>query len=345
MSGDEGLADFVAAMPKVELHLHLEGSIRPATLLRLARRRGVDLPADDEDGVRRWFRFRDFAHFVEIYVTCCRCLRDPEDFQLVLDELLAEQERQNALWSEIHYTISIHQNNGANGDEVAHAMWETLRDAERRRGVGARLIPDIVRNLGGEAADRTLRWAVDHREHGVVALGLSGFESAPTEPYGGHFEAAAEEGLRRVAHAGEHAGPESIRRALAVTGAERIGHGIRAIDDEDLVAELVEKEIPLEVCPSSNVRLGAAPSLTEHPFDRLLESGVEVTVNSDDPPFFETTLEGEYLKLAETFGYDRRRLADLARAGLRHAFVDGECRERLEARFDRRLDGLEYGPA
>ena len=345
MSVDRGLTDFVAALPKAELHLHLEGSIRPETLLRLARRRGVALPADDVEGLREWFHFRDFAHFVEIYVTCCRCLRDPEDFQLVLDELLAEQERQRVLWSEIHFTISIHQNNGANGGEVAHALWETMEAAERRRGLGARIIPDIVRNLGPEAADRTLRWAVDHRSRGVVALGLSGFESAPTEPYAEHFAAAAGEGLRRVAHAGEHAGPESIRSALQLTGAERIGHGIRAIDDPDLVAELAERKIPLEVCPTSNVRLGAVPDLEEHPFDRLLAAGVEVTVNSDDPPYFETTLNEEYVGLARTFGYDRRQLAGLARAGFRHAFLNDGEREDLEGRFDRGLAELEFEPA
>lgn len=340
MTEDRGLAGFVAALPKVELHLHMEGSIRPETLLRLARRRRVDLPADDVEGIRRWFRFRDFAHFVDIYVTCCRCLRDPEDFQLVLEELLAEQERQQVLHSEVHFTVSIHQNNGANGDEVAQALWETIETAKERRGVGALLIPDIVRNLGPEAADRTLRWALDHRSHGVVALGLSGFESAPTEPYEEHFRIASEEGLRRVAHAGEHEGPWSVRRALAVVGAERIGHGIRAVDDGELLAELAERGIPLEVCPSSNIRLGAASSLEEHPFDRLLEAGVDVTVNSDDPPFFETTLNDEYVKLAEAFGYDRRRLTDLARAGLRHAFVEGVERDRLEERFESSLAEL-----
>lgn len=344
MMADRGLTAFVEALPKVELHLHMEGSIRPATLLRLARRRRIDLPADDEAGVRRWFRFRDFAHFVDIYVTCCRCLRDPEDFQLVLDELLAEQERQGVLHSEIHFTVSIHQNNGANGDEIAHALWETIETARERRGVGARLIPDIVRNLGPAAADRTLRWALDHRSRGVVALGLSGFESSPTAPYEGHFRVASEEGLHRVAHAGEHAGPESVRLALALVGAERIGHGIRAAEDVDLLAELAERGIPLEVCPSSNVRLGAAPSLEEHPFDRLVEAGVEVTVNSDDPPFFETTLNDEYLRLAETFGYDRPRLAGFARAALRHAFVDGVERARLEERFDARLTELQMEP-
>jgi aminodeoxyfutalosine deaminase len=325
------LAELARRLPKVELHVHLEGSIQPETLLRLARRRRVELPADSVEGLREWFRFRDFRHFVEVYLTCSRCLRDPEDFQLVTRELMREQARQNVLYSEVHFTIGTHLMNGASGTELREALWAAVQEGERELGVVVRWIPDIVRNVAYKWADRTLEWALDGRRHGVVALGLSGFEeSHPDEPFVEHFEEAARQGLRRVAHAGEHGGPGSIRSVLEVCGVERIGHGVRAIDDPDLVAELAARDIPLEICPTSNVLLGVVPELAVHPLDPLWRQGVEVTVNSDDPPLFDTTLSQEYLRLAEAFGYGPGELAALALAGIRHAFLPAEERERLE---------------
>jgi len=340
LSPSEPLRDFVAGMPKAELHVHLEGSIQPLTLLELARRRGIDLPADDVDGLREWFRFRDFEHFVDIYLTCCRCLRDPEDFQLVMEQFLAEQERQNVLYSEVHFTIGTHLANGVNGGEVAAALFETLTEAEQRRGVRARLIPDIVRDVGPARADQTLEWALAGRGRGVVALGLSGFESSPDEPYREHFQVALQEGLHRVAHAGEHEGPGTIRSALDVCQAERIGHGIRAVDDPGLVDELVDRGTPLEICPTSNVRLGAVPEISEHPFDDLRREGVLVTVNSDDPPQFETTITDEYLNLAAAFDYSAADLASFSWTALHHAFLEPAERRDFERQFESRFREL-----
>ena len=341
MSDRHSLEQFVHHMPKVELHVHLEGSIQPQTLLELARRHRVDLPADDEDGLRRWFRFRDFEQFVQIYLVCCQCLRDPEDFQLVVDQFLAEQERQNVLYTEMHFTIGTHLANGVNGGEVADAIYESLTAGERQRGVRARLIPDIVRDVGPERADQTLEWALAARAKGVVALGLSGFESSPNEPYREHFQVARDEGLHRVAHAGEHQGPQTIRSVLEVCQAERIGHGIRAVDDPELMAELVAQSIPLEICPTSNLRLGAVPEMSEHPVDTLRRAGIEVTINSDDPALFDTTLTEEYERVADTFGYSASALATLSWTALRRAFLAAEDRELLEQEFGRRLAELD----
>jgi adenosine deaminase len=308
--------------------------MRPAELLALARRNGVALPADDEAGLARWFRFRDFEHFVQVYLTCSKALCTPEDFQLLVSDVLAEQARQNVLYTEAHFTIGTHLSNGVNGDEVLAALEEAIRAGEERFGVRLRLIPDIVRNVP-EMAGRTLEWALAARGRGVaVALGLSGSEARfASDRFRDCFSIAAREGLHRVAHAGEHAGPESIRSVLDVCGAERIGHGVRAIEDPALVAELRERGIPLEVCPSSNVCLGVVPDLEHHPFDRLARAGCRVTVNSDDPPFFDTTLTGEYLHLHRTFGYGPAALADLARAGLSAAFLPEDERMALEAVF------------
>jgi adenosine deaminase len=329
-------------MPKVELHVHLEGSMRPRVLLELARRNGIGLPAGDEEGLRRWFRFRDFEHFIQVYLTCSRALRAPEDFQLLARDFLEMLADQNVACCEAHFTISTHLANGANGGEVLAALEEVIGEGERQ-GVRLRLIPDVVRNVGPAAADRTLEWALAGRGRGVVALGLSGIESRfPNEPYREHFATAKQEGLHCVAHAGEHAGPASIRSVLEVCGAERIGHGVRAVEDPALVEELRDRRIPLEVCPTSNVCLGVFPDLASHSFDRLYRSGVPVSVNSDDPAFFDTDLTREYLSLHRTFGYGPAELAGLALAGLRQAFLPEEERAALEMRFREEMTTLAW---
>jgi len=333
---------FLLRVPKVELHVHIEGSMRPAVLLELARRNGIDLPARDEAGLKRWFRFTDFEHFVKVYLACSQALRSPEDFQLLALDVLAEQAYQNVVYTEAHFTISTHLANGANGGEVLAAMAEAIAEGERRYGVTLRLIPDIVRNVGVEPADRTLEWALEARKLGIVAaLGLSGSERLyPNEPFRKHFDAARREGLHRVAHAGEHAGPESIRSALEVCSAERIGHGVRAVDDPSLVEELRAAQVPLEVCPSSNVCLGVTPDYASHPFDRLYHAGVALSVNSDDPAFFNTNLTREYLHLHQAFGYTPAELARLSLGALRQSFLPEADRDRLEESFRDQFDTL-----
>lgn len=316
-------AAFLARLPKVELHVHLEGAMRPAVLLALARKNGVDLPADDEEGLRRWFAFRDFAHFVDIYLTCSRALRDPEDFAFLALDFLAEQARQKVVWSEVHFTIGTHLGNGAKGDEVLDALVQAIAEGEKRHGVGMRLIPDVVRNVGPEVAGKTLEWALAGQKRGlVVALGFTGMEGQfADEPFRPCFDEARKHGLHTVAHAGELAGPESIRSVLDVCHAERIGHGVRAVEDPALVAELAAQGIPLEICPSSNVCLGVFPDLASHTFDRLYRAGVPVTVNSDDPPFFNTTLTEEYEKLARTFDYGEEELTGFALTAVESSFL------------------------
>ena len=335
-----GLGAFLLRMPKAELHVHLEGSIKPATLLALARRHGVELPASDEAGLAEWFRFRDFEHFVEIYLTVSSCLREPDDIHLLALDFLAEQARQNVLYSEAHFTIATHLANGLDGEAVAAALWQAIEEGERRFGVRLRLIPDIVRNVPA-GADATLDWALANRRRGVVALGLSGIEADwPNEPFREHFAEAERQGLHRVAHAGEHAGPESIRSALEVCHAERIGHGVRAVEDPALVEELARRAIPCEVCPTSNLRLGVFPTYAAHSFDRLYRAGVPVTVNSDDPPFFETTLTAEYQALADTFGYGADELAGWALAAVEQSFLPAAERAALAERFRREAAAL-----
>ncbi len=328
------LVELVRRLPKAELHVHLEGSIRPATLLTLARRRRVPLPADDVAGLARWFRFRDFEHFVEIYLTVSRCLVEPEDFHLLARDFVAAQARARVVYTEVHFTVSTHLARGVDGDAVAAALGDALAAGERRHGVRVRLIPDIVRNVGPGPADQTLEWALAYRGAGVVALGLSGSEARfGAAPFREHFAEAARAGLHRVAHAGEHAGPDSVREVLDQLGVERIGHGVRSAEDPALVAELAARRVPLEVCPTSNVRLGVFPRLADHPFDALRRAGVALSVGSDDPPLFGTSLAGEYLALAETFGYGADDVAALALAAVRQSFLPPLEKADLEGRL------------
>lgn len=297
--------------------------MRPRTLLALARRRRVTLPADDEAGLREWFRFRDFDHFVDIYVTCSKCVRDPEDFQLLLRDFAADQAAESIRLSEVHFTIGTHWLNGVAIDEVLDAMTETIREVERNENVRIRLIPDIVRDVGAKTADPTLDWALAAKKSGVaVALGLTGREALyPSEPFADHFAEAARHGLHRVAHAGEHAGPGAVYSALDACGAERIGHGVRSIEDDGLIARLRGDRVPLEICPTSNLCLSVAPDLVHHPFDELRRKGLELSVNTDDPALFNTTLSEELRKIGETWDYSPETLAGLALAGFEHSFL------------------------
>ena len=229
---------FIERMPKAELHLHLEGSIRPATLLRLASRHRVDLPATTVEGVREWFRFADFAEFVEIYLTCSACLRDPEDFQLAADELMAELERQNVVYCEAHLTVGTHAGNGVNLGELADAMAEVIDEGRRRRGVTLRLITDIVRNVAAAGRPDPRVGAGRAGARPWWRSGCPVSSRSPTTPFREHFAEAERQGLHRVAHAGENTDAANIRAALAECRPERIGHGIRAVEDPALMEEL-----------------------------------------------------------------------------------------------------------
>jgi len=316
--------------------------MRPSTLLALARRNRIDLPADSVEGLRDWFRFTDFDQFVEVYLACSAALKKPEDFQLLLRDFAADQERESIRYTEIHFTIGTHWLNGLPIDEILDAMEETILEMERSRGIVLRLIPDIVRDVGSKTADPTLEWTVEAHRRGIaVALGLTGREALfPSAPYAEHYEEARRHGLHGTAHAGEHGGSPVITSVLDECGAERIGHGVRSIDDEGLVDRLRRDRVPIEVCPTSNVCLGIYPDVASHAFDRMRRAGLEVSVNTDDPALFDTTMSKELLKLQEAFGYTAEELADLTLAAVRHSFLPPEEKATLEAAYRDEIAGL-----
>ena len=329
---------FVELLPKVELHVHLEGAIRPRTLLRLARRHSITLPAATEEELRRFFEFSDFDHFLEVYLLCSACLREPEDFQLIVDDFLAEQARQNVCYTEAYFTISTHIANGVNAGEVADAMRQSIQAGERRHGTQLRLIPDIVRNVPVERADQTLEWALSNRDSLVAALGIAGKESSPCEPFREHFREAERAGLPRVAHAGEQTNADDVWRVLEVCRPQRIGHGIRAVDDPLLIAELKRRGVPLEISQSSNVCLGYAASLDSHPLRQLHDAGVAFSIASDDPALFDTSLNREYRLTARLLELSAAELAELALSAISHAFLGERDRARLERESRRQVD-------
>jgi adenosine deaminase len=324
----------IRAMPKVELHVHLEGSIRPDTLLTLARRNQIALPTDTVEGLRAWYTFRDFPHFVQIYIAISKCLCTADDIELVARDFLAGQAAQQVRYSEVTYTAYTHyKHHGiAYRDQLA-ALNRARRWAEAELGVSMGLIIDIARETSPEAGMQVAEWVVDSYGDGVVALGLGGYEVGnPADRHAPAFQRARDAGVPLVLHAGETDGAASIRAALG-QGTRRIGHGVRCLEDPELVAILRERQIPLEVCPTSNVCLGVAPSLAEHPLPRLLSEGLYVTLNSDDPPMFNTTLTDEYLQAARVFGLGPAAIERLVLNAVRVTLLPDARRAAMEREF------------
>jgi adenosine deaminase len=329
-----GLHEYIREMPKVELHVHLEGSIRPATLLKLAERNGVALTASDPEGLREFYRFTDFDHFIRTYFVVLECLKTVADFSLIAYEFGAEMARQNIRYAEVTFTphVSV-SNTGLAFDEVLAGLNDGRARARADFGVEFRWVLDIVRDHE-DTRFQVAQWAASAQDRGVISLGLGGTERGyPPERFADAFAVAREAGLHSVPHAGEVAGPESVWQALRALGAERIGHGVRSVEDPDLVSYLREHRVPLEVCPTSNLCLGVYPSYREHPIRWLWEQGLYVTVNSDDPPMFNTDLVGEYQVLADELGFSVGELEQLSLNALGASFLPDDRKAALEQDF------------
>lgn len=324
--------DFFRRIPKVELHVHLEGSIRPETVLQLAKRHGAELPATTVDGLREWYRFRDFPHFVEVYVAVSKCIKTADDLELIAREFLKGQAEQNILHSEVTFTAStIERFVGIPWKEQQEALLRAMRYGEEELGVTMGLILDIVRGCAPEVALEVAKSSIS--SEGVIALGLAGEECRGTAQYAEAFAIARDVGFPIVPHAGETMGADSIWEVLEYTNPLRIGHGVRCLEDPSLVRELRDRQIPLEVCPGSNVALGVFPSLAEHPLPRLMDEGLYVTVNSDDPPMFDTSLTDEFERCSETFDFDEDVVWSLCLNAARASLLPDEKKAALIARM------------
>jgi adenosine deaminase len=324
-------------MPKVELHVHLEGSIRPETVLKLAQRNNVTLPADTVEGLHGWYKFRDFPHFVDVYVSVSKTIKTADDVELIAREFLDGQKAQNILHSEITYTAStIEKYNGIPWPDQLEALKRAREYGEVELGVTCCFILDIVRGDAPERGLEVAQWAVAAKDKGVCALGLAGEEGrVKSSHYQEAYGYALSNGLPIIPHAGETQGAWSVAECLSDTKANRIGHGVRCLEDPEVVQSLKDQDVTLEVCPSSNICLNVCSSLQQHVLPELMKQGLKVTINSDDPPMFGTTLTDELIQVADTFNLS---LVDLKQLQLnaveaslmaedRRAFIRGEIDE------------------
>jgi aminodeoxyfutalosine deaminase len=334
------LSSFIAGLPKAELHVHHVGSASPAIVSELAMRHPGVVPVDTEE-LRRFFEFRDFAHFVDVYLAVVSLVRTDEDIRYLTYEVARElAEGQQVRYAELTCTpyTSVLPDDPEHGMPI-EAYTEAIEDAriaaERDFGIVLRWIYDIPGESGMPAADATLSFATNHRVDALVGFGLGGPEiGVARAQFKPHFDAARRVGLHSVPHAGETTGPETVWDALRILGAERIGHGTSAATDEKLLAHLAQHQIPLEVCPSSNVATRAVASLDEHPITAFRDAGVTLSVNSDDPSMFGTSLNQEYEIAARLLDLDTGGVADLARTAVRTSFAPEDLKVSLLAEID-----------
>jgi adenosine deaminase/aminodeoxyfutalosine deaminase len=334
--GVPDLSTFIAGLPKAELHVHHVGSAAPHTVAALARRHAGSTPVPtDPDALADYFTFTDFRHFIEVYLSVVDLIRDAEDIWTLTYEVGRDLAAQNVRYAELTLTPYSSVVRGI----AAEAYCEAVEDARARvaadHGVALAWCFDIPGEAGEPSADLTLDVALRLRPDGLVSFGLGGPERGVSRSqFRPHFDAARAAGLHSVPHAGESTGPESIWEAIEHLGAERIGHGIAAAQDPELMALLAERGIALEICPTSNVCTRSVPSLAEHPLPALVAAGVPVTINSDDPPMFSTTLTNEYRVAAELLGLDEAGVAGLARAAVDASFLDAPGKAALRAEID-----------
>ena len=321
-NADSRIPDF----PKIELHVHLEGTVRAGTLLRLARRNGVSLPADSVEGLAALYEFRDFAHFIEAWQLTTCALRTADDFRQVVVDYAAEAASHGAVYLEGIFSPAEPVQQGSRWEEVFDGYCDGAQEARERHGLQVRLTPEISRGFPLEAALETVRYALAYRDRGVVGVGLGGSENLhPAEPYAPAFELVRDGGLGVVPHAGELGDPEAVRTALDLLRSDRIRHGIGAVRDPGLMREIAARGVVLDVCPVSNLRTRAVASLASHPLPELVAAGVSCSVSTDDPAMFDTDLSADYAAAAR-LGVGPRTCY---LAGLRGVLCDEPTRDML----------------
>ena len=328
------LSNFVSRLPKAELHLHLEGAVRPETLLELSQNKPLIREKVDEWVAARQaqrFRYGNFREFLLAFKLITLLIETPQDYALAATRLIEWLAEQNVRYAEIIFAAGVVLWKKQPVDAVFEAVAEAAGQAQARTGVHVQWIFDATRHFGIDHVREVMRWAARFRSKGVVGVGIGGDEAGgPAKLFPDIFREARDLGLHSVAHAGEACGPESIRDAIELLGAERIGHGLTAIQDASVMAMLRERRIPLEVCPTSNVSTGLIAQFKDHPLPKFLEAGLVVTLNSDDPAMFGTSLQEEFLTAARCFNLDRETLTGLCRNAVQASFLDDDEKRKLE---------------
>jgi len=329
------VAAFVAALPKVELHLHLVGSASLDTVLALARRHPDGGVPTDREELRRFYTFTDFPHFLTVYHRVNLLVTTGADVVTLLDGLAAELATRTVRYAEVQVTPVRNRMAGISYPDLASALADGRTLARERHGVELGWVFDADAMLGPAGAEETVDFAVGHRPEGTVGIGLGGPEiGVRRADFAPAFRRAVAAGLHSVPHAGETVGPEEVWAAVTELGAERIGHGIGAARDPRLMEHLAQHGIALEVCPISNLRTGAVRDIAAHPLPALVAAGVPVTLATDDPGMFHTDLDAEYLLCHEAFGMGVPELAEIARTGACAAYCSVELRDTLLAEID-----------
>jgi aminodeoxyfutalosine deaminase len=314
--------------PKIELHVHLEGTVRPMTLLEIARRNDYALPAETVEGLAALYEFRDFDHFIDVWILTTNALRTEQDFRQVVVDYAEEAASHGAVYIEGIFSPIERVWRGVPWDAIFSGYCDGAQEAKERFGVDVRLTPDITRGAPLDDAREAVRYAIKYRDRGVVGIGLGGEEALyPPEPFEPVFAAARAGGLASVPHAGEVTGAVNVRGALEALVPDRIRHGIGARDDSGLVRELAARGVVLDMCPISNLRTRAVPSLEDHPLPQFVAAGVACSISTDDPAMFDTDLSRDY-DAATSLGLDPRTFYD---AGVAGALCDEATRERLLA--------------
>ncbi|MBD3887457.1 adenosine deaminase [Phormidium tenue FACHB-886] len=315
------LAARLRAMPKVEIHVHVEGATDAETFYQIAQQNHVDLPTSSLDEWKSFFEFRNFPHFIQVYAAAVQCLQTPEDYALMIERFYKRQAEENIRYTEAFLSASF-LTQKFQDDEILDAIAAGQAVGEAKYSCQINLIPDIARELPN-SQDRVLEFVAKGKERGLfVGLGVGGLEVGyPPELFAQTYAAAHRQGLKLVAHAGEAVGVESIWGAMNSLKVERIGHGIRCLDDPELVEVLRQCQIPLEVSPQSNYCLGVVKSDQPHPIRKMVDAGLYCTVNSDDPAMFSTSLTNEYLTLAAQ-GFSWKELWQLNLNALEATFLD-----------------------
>lgn len=338
---------FIQSVPKAELHLHLEGSVDPATLVELSRRYHTPLPTENnrydvtgsgdaltEDDVRRLYSYKDFDGFLMAFKSVTERLRAPEDYELVTYRLMQKLRQQNVMHAEVYVSVGVIRWRGQPVEPLFEGMERGRERGQRDFGISLLWIFDAVRHFGPEAAAEVFDLAARLRERNVVGIGLGGDEArGPAEKFRDLYKKAADNGLRLTVHAGETTGPESVWGALNI-GAERIGHGLAAAQDPELMEVMAEKQVPVEVCISSNLRTRACRELAEHPVRKFFDQGLMVTLNTDDPAMFQTSLNKEYELAQQEFGFSDEHVRELARNSFEASFLPVEKKLRFLQKID-----------
>jgi adenosine deaminase len=325
---------FTDGLPKAELHLHIEGTLEPVLTFALAKRNGVELPYGSVEELRAAYDFGSLQDFLDLYYQGTRVLLEEQDFYDLTWAYLERIAGQGVLHTEIFFDPQAHTSRGVAFSTVIDGIHRALRDGEQRFGVTSKLIMCFLRHLDQDDALRTLDQALDHRDR-IVAVGLDSSERGhPPAKFREVFARARDAGFLAVAHAGEEGPAEYVREALDELGVVRIDHGNRSLDDPALVQRLAEARMPLTVCPLSNLKLAVVTDMTQHPLKRMIDKGLFVTVNSDDPAYLGGYINENYQAVAAALGLTRAELAALARNSFEASFLETSEKQALIARLD-----------